>query len=379
MVDEPVDAPAAGSSERQRMVVGLLTAPGLSQQVADHLARQLPARLAQRHPEFEWHVVLRAEPLLGTPGVGVDLVQLAREQIRREGWQLAICLTDLPLHAGRRTLTAQASVVLGVGLVSLPALGPVDLDERALQATMRVIDTLLQRDVARRAGSKGGRRAWPRLPDVRQVASPLGHVDTPDEATVRYIAAPAAGTLRLLLGLVRSNRPWRFITGLSRALVAALGVGAFGLCSPAIWQVAHAMTWSRLLIVAVGSLIAIALTLIVAHGLWDRGAPLSLRNPVTLINIATVTTVVLGVLTLFAALLIITVACGAALIPGEVLTSQLKHPFAVSDYFRIGWVVTSLATIGGALGAAVESDLAVREAAYGLRPTNDEQSASDGG
>jgi hypothetical protein len=366
----------------QRMVVGLLTAPGLTQQVAEQLATQLPMLLRQRHPEFDWRIVVRSEPLAGIPGVGLDLLQMARERMRPESWQLAICLTDLPLHAGRRPVTAQASAVLGVGLISVPALGPVELDQRTLQATLRLIDTLVSPDRARRRrrsvrGLRARAHAAMQLLHLHEVASPLGHLDTPDDDTVRYIAAPAAGTARLLLGLVRSNRPWRFITGLSRALVAALGAGAFGLTSPAVWRVADAMSWPRLLVVAVGSLVAITLTLIVAHGLWDRRAPLSLHDPVSLINLATASTVALGVLTLFAALLCITVFCAAVLIPGTVLASELKHSVPVSDYLRIGWVISSLATIGGALGAAVESDLAVREAAYGLRPPNHDE--TDGG
>jgi hypothetical protein len=380
MGDDRADAAAADAPEPRRMLVGLLTGPGLSQQVAEQLAARLPALLRQRHPQFDWRIVVRSDPLVGTPGVGLDLIQAARERMRQENWQLAICLTDLPLHAGRRPVTAQASFVLGVGLISVPALGPVEMDQRTLQATLRLIDTLVSPDRVRHRPPRPGRgpraRAAMRLPPLHEVASPLGHIDTPDEDTVRYIAAPAAGTARLLLGLVRSNRPWRFVTGLSRALVAALGVGVFGLTSPAIWRVADAMTWPRLVLVALGSLTAITLTLIVAHGLWDRGAPLSLRHPVSLINLATASTVALGVLTLFAALLVITVVCTAVLIPDTVLASELKHSVPGIDYLRIAWVVSSLATIGGALGAAVESDLAVREAAYGLRPANHEE-ASD--
>ncbi|MCU1658431.1 MAG: hypothetical protein JWO57_3087 [Pseudonocardiales bacterium] len=382
MSDEQAGAGAAVTQQRQPMVVGLLTAPGLAQQVAEQLAVQLPPLLSRRHPEFDWHVVVEADPFVGTPGLGVDLVRAARERMQQEHWQLAVCLTDLPLHAGRRPVTAQASVVLGVGLVSVPALGAVELDERTLQATLRVLDSLLSPDGARprRPRSAGRRYSLPTAPrqQLKAAASPLGRVDIPDDTTVRYVAAPGAGTARLLLGLVRSNRPWRFITGLSHALVAALGTGAFGLTSPAIWRVADAMSWPRLALVAVGSLVAISLTLIVAHDLWERTAPLSLHNPVSLINIATASTVVLGVLTLFAALLVITAVCAVALIPGSDLATELQHSVPITDYVRIAWVVSSLATIGGALGAAVESNLAVREAAYGLRPADRDEAAKSG-
>lgn len=56
----------------------------------------------------------------------------------------------------------------------------------------------------------------------------------------------------------------------------------------------------------------------------------------------------------------------------------MHHAVDAADYLRLSWVVTSLATLGGALGAAVESDEAVRAAAYGYHAHDDEDDVDDG-
>jgi hypothetical protein len=49
----------------------------------------------------------------------------------------------------------------------------------------------------------------------------------------------------------------------------------------------------------------------------------------------------------------------------------------LSDYLSLAWFVSSLATIGGGLGVSLESDVAVREAAYAYRRKED-ASPADG-
>jgi hypothetical protein len=367
------DAPARRTD---RMVVGLITAPGLVREVAEGIKRRLPRLLSERVPEYEWEVVLYAEPLAGAvAGTGVDLVQLARRRLLDEDWQCAVCLTDLPLHVGRRPVTAHVSVTLGVGVISVPALGFVDLEGRALQAVQRVVDRLLTG--AKEDGRAGSRplrlrsRLRIRMREIQELSSPVGHAYVQDHgATVRFVTATGQGNLRLLIGLIRANRPWRLVIGLSRALVAALGVSAFGLTSPAIWAIAHGMPLPRMVLLTLGSLVAICATLIVAHHLWERPPTAEARDRVLLINVATALTVALGVLTLYLTLLLINSVCVSTLIVPDVLESYLHDDVDPPVYLRIAWVVSSLATLGGALGAAMESDVAVREAAYGYRPAD---------
>jgi uncharacterized membrane protein len=95
------------------------------------------------------------------------------------------------------------------------------------------------------------------------------------------------GNLRLLLGMVRANRPWRVATRLYRALVAALAAGAFGIVSPEIWRVSAAMEWWRLVATSLLSIAITVVAVIAAHGLWEHAPDPRVREQVVLFNVAT--------------------------------------------------------------------------------------------
>ena len=97
-----------------------------------------------------------------------------------------------------------------------------------------------------------------------------------------------------------------------------------------------------------------------------------------LVNIATVITVALGVLTLLAALFVVMLVCTSALLVEPVLSKQLEHPAEIRDYIAIAWLVTTMGILGGAIGSALETDVSVREAAYGYRAPDDSGGGAPG-
>ncbi len=154
---------------------------------------------------------------------------------------------------GRRPVVAHAGVTHGVGLISVPALGAVALDTRLRTAVLRLVERLLgERGKKARPRQRRRRRARIRR-RLDELSSPVGEVQAQEGGTIRFVTAVVRGNLRLLVGMVRANGPWRLVVGLSRAIIAALGAGASGLVSPGVWLVAEGL---RLIALCLASVVA---------------------------------------------------------------------------------------------------------------------------
>jgi hypothetical protein len=343
------------------VVIGLISAPGMATEIGAHLADDLCAELSSHLPTVSWRVPTVVDALVHPPANDAALVAAARARLVREDWDLVVCLTDLPLRAHRRPVVAQASPLHGVAVVCLPALGAIGLRRRSRDTVVGLVRTLLgdTEDHAISGSVAGlGRRA-----------RELGRRQQQEgDGSVMFTAKVLSGNVRLLIGMIRANQPWKLAIGLSRALTAALAAGVFALVTPDIWQLGEALGWIRLSAIGVGSVAAITAALILGAGLWEHASHPVGRKQVTLFNLATTVTVVLGVLSLYAALLLLALVISPVLVPPHLFDDNIGHPARVGDYLRLAWLTSALATLGGALGAGLESDEAVRAAAYTYRP-----------
>ncbi|MFD0227118.1 hypothetical protein [Streptomyces hirsutus] len=347
-------------------VVALLADPDAPTEIAQRMARTLSARLAEKSGQgrrFDVEVV--SEPF--TSGAE-DLPTLMRRMMDRksaENWDIVVALTDLPLHSHGRKLVVELSHEHGLALLSLPSLGGLRLQTRARRAVEEAVLSL--------AGPRATGAEEPPQPLGRFVGrlapvhpGPVGEQETAD---LRYVVSGPRGYLRVLVGMVRANRPWRLVPGLSKALAAALATGAIATVNSTLWSLAASLSTPRLVIAMVGSVALMIGWLIVDGELWHRtaeGSP-EARQRAALYNASTVLTVGIGVLVCYGGLMVINLVWALFILNDRVFASLTRTPLHATEYLTLSWFVASVATVGGALGSSLESDEAIRAAAYSKR------------
>ena len=107
--------------------------------------RRRAAEVLARHVsnDVNWRIATVTETRLDRAGSGVEIIDLARKWKLKEGWDLVICLTDLPLRIDGRPVVADASASHGVALISIPALGPAGVQRRVRKTIVRLVDGLM--------------------------------------------------------------------------------------------------------------------------------------------------------------------------------------------------------------------------------------------
>ena len=139
--DRLVQPKSAGS-----VVLGLIPAPDIPEKIATELASELPELLAKRiDGSVSWKVPVLVDPLTGTDREAPEILDECRQRMLGKGWDLAVCLTDLPVYRAGTLVAADVSAKRGVAGVSLPALGALRLHPKARKLTLQLAGELYDR------------------------------------------------------------------------------------------------------------------------------------------------------------------------------------------------------------------------------------------
>ncbi|MBV9484681.1 MAG: hypothetical protein JO246_01335 [Frankiaceae bacterium] len=324
-----------GPTSKNRTKVGLLADPATPTNVARRMTSLGP-------PEDDagtaWDIEVVSEPFTtGCEDVDTALARL-KEHADQHEWDVVIGLTELPLrHGDGRYLLIDADPQRRTAVLSLPALGGFRIHARTRHALRELVIGL------------------------RDASGPR------DEH--RVALSGRSGRWRLLLGMVLANRPWRLVPGLKSALIAALATGAIATINSTVWLLAGTLSWWRLAVATIASIVLVVGWLVIDGELWDRPADSSAeaRERSRLYNNSTLITLTAGVLICYLALYVVNLAWALFVLDPTVMGNYLNASRGYGDVFLLTWFVASAATVGGALGTSLESDEAIRAAAYSKR------------
>ena len=354
------DVPREASGDTIKL--GLVVTPALDEPEVRRLVGELERVLAERYPHVTWDLTAIRESLVTPPADVPELVDAARARLLDEDWDLVVYVTELPLRIARRPLLRHSSPTHGAALVSLPALGL--LPSRRLVESVAEAVGVIAGEVAHDGRQTDANRRLVK----RRLAALASEVEGAESLDgVPLLLRVATGNLRVLAGMVRANHPWRLATRLSREVIGAVGVAAFAIVNADVWRIAAGLSAPRLAVVCVAAIGGAIATLIARHRLWERAPNRRVREQTTLFNIVTLITVGFGILTLYAAVCLLSLGAAALMIEPSLMSRGIGHSSDFADYLRLSLLAGALATVGGALGGVLESDAAVREATYAYR------------
>ncbi|MHC2999354.1 hypothetical protein [Microbacterium sp. HJ5] len=314
--------------------VGIVADPAAPTEVARRMTDLVAPDGEDR---IAWDIELLSEPFtVGSEDVDVALARLQAHAAVHE-WDLVVGVTELPLRDDDgRYLMAAFDPQRHAAVLSLPALGGFRVRSRARRAVSGLVSGM----------------AEPASPEEQRLPMP--------GLIARW---------RVLVGMVLANRPWLLATGLKSALVAALATGAVATVDSTVWLLAASLSGWRLGVATIASIAIVVAWIVIDGELWDRPEDGSsrARERSRLYNTSTLLTLAIGVGIGYVTLFVVNLAWALFVLDPALMGESVGIPLDYGDLFVLTWFVASAATIGGALGTGLESDEAIRAAAYSKR------------
>lgn len=345
----------------QNSVLGLIADPGIPRDLIGRIAQDIERDLTER-AGVPWSVEVSLDTFPLAEDGTVPFSAHAPQILAEHRWRYLVYVTDLPRSLQRQPVVAEVDAAGRSSMISLPALGGVGLRARTREAIVEIVALCVRGDAQQDPQGITGDRLVQGLSGHRLE---LGRGLEPEvHCLLRRGLLPR---LRQIAGMVRMNRPLRLLGALSGGIAAALASGGFGVFFGSIWTLSVALSpWRHVAIGAV-LILVFALWLITRNRLWFHDRAETGTGRAANENAATLITVVLSVLAMYAVLFVGLGALSLLVIDQPYLSGQLGYAAGPWDYLAIVSLSVSMGLLAGSLGSNFDDAQKVRLAAYSKR------------
>lgn len=414
-----------GANCLHQITVGLIPSPDLPAQIAGNIKEHLQTGFKQYiNTSSSWNVDIVIDPLVGTAEYMNDMINQATSLKHKNDWDYVICLTDLPQFTDNHVVLADVSTSANIAFISIPALGMLSMTRRVLKMIYQTMNDLYHKQDYQLHKGNWSERAtcdtdhlatktrmdrhqnkqlhhsnrklqiytkkeiphfslFPLL-KIKQIyidettstvdreQKEEGHTqqNTDNKVDIRYIiASKVIGQIMILVGMTYANRPWTALLSFRKVIILAFGTGTYMTIFPSSWDLSIVYTWLRFLILTLIALIAMVIWIILAHQLWETPTRKSDERLRKLYNYTTISTLSLITIINYFVLYGLFLLSIALFVPPELFqkVTDLAGDPSPAYYFRLTWIITSLGTLAGAIGATSQNEDKVRSVTYSYR------------
>lgn len=368
----------------ENVTVGLIPAPEMPEVLARRIVDSLPKSFSHLvEGDTEWNVEIVVDSLTGAAEDVQEIMKEAEILRDRYNWDYAICLTDLPIYSGKHLVLADANPTAGVAQISLPAFGAYPMKNRVKQAIIQMVSELYYgnfQDHPVKMAQKGiGPLSQSKQRSLHQILlkslrfSSIRRIEAPKDmknVSVRFIVIPQLNSrFRVLLGMTYANRPWTILPSFKSVVAIAFGTGAYGLIFTTLWKLSVSYNIYRFLGLNLVAVVSMVLWIILSHNLWETPRGTNSPRMRRIYNNTTILTLIVAVLIYYAVLFVLFLIAVSVFVPPSLYgeATGLEEKVTVLNFIRLAWLVTSVATLAGAIGAGMENGDRVRNVTYGYR------------
>lgn len=358
--------------------LGVVPAPGLAADVCykirDYIGEALRKETGDR---AEWKVEVKVDELTGATDQVKKIMEQAIRLKKANGWDYVVSVTDLPILDGKSVVLGDIDAKENRAQISLPAFGMVPTSKKIGAAIIRIVKALHRKKEegileaeAEQSDEKASGTSGKLLEVMKHSRIDKVIVDKDPKGEVErfLIRSKINGNLRVLTGLAIANRPWTLITSFKKLVGLAFATGSYMLIFNTLWKLSDAYDLLRFIALMTFAISGMIVWIIVSHNLWEKKSMnYSMEKLRHLYNAATIMTFSMSVTIFYVAMFLLFVCAVAVFVPEDLFEDAIGHAPKFTGYMKLAWLVTSAATVAGAIGAGLEDEDAVKKSAYGYR------------
>lgn len=368
----------------QKVTVGLIPAPEspsiLVAKIRDRLCELFRDQIDST---VEWNIEVQVDPLTGAAEYVEDIIDEATILKEKYDWDFSICITDLPIFSEGKLVLGDSNGQEGVAQISLPAFGLFPTKKRLIKIMIHMVSELYYAFLNQKGTIWATKGIGPLVGNKKKNVfssfkkmfyfSPIRRITPPtdiEKINSRFVIVPKINAqFRVLLGMTLANRPWTIMPSFKRVVAISFATGAYGLIFNTLWKLSISYDVNRFLGLMVGAIFGMVIWIIFAHYLWEPKTNKNTEKVRNLYNYTTILTLVVTVSMFYIILFLLFQIAVVFFVPPDLFkeTTGLTHDITPLNYMKLAWLVTSIATVAGAIGAGLEDDSKVRNVTYGYR------------